>query len=86
MCKPLITTPALPICARHCVDVSFSLHLYHRWDSTSQQWKLVNKATTNTDGRLDTALIAAGNRLKQGGRYKLNFDTGAYFATMVRNF
>jgi 5-hydroxyisourate hydrolase len=42
---------------------------------------LIAEATTNSDGRTDTPLLA-GEGFKPG-RYELVFDVGAYFAAMV---
>lgn len=46
-------------------------------------WQEVGRASTDADGRANDLLSSA----PQGGRYRLTFDTGAYFrATGVTGF
>ena len=56
-----------------------------RADPNGAAWELVGRGVTDTDGRL-ADLAPAGRRLA-AGRYRLTFDTGAYFTrTGVRAF
>jgi 5-hydroxyisourate hydrolase len=41
-------------------------------------WKPIGRGTTDADGRASGLLVSAPD----DGRYRLTFDTGAYFATV----
>jgi 5-hydroxyisourate hydrolase len=45
-----------------------------------QTWREIARGTTAADGRAET-LLAPGSR-PAPGRYRLTFDTGAYFAAL----
>jgi 5-hydroxyisourate hydrolase len=53
-----------------------------RADPTGPGWELVGRGVTDADGRLRD-LVPNGRRLA-GGRYRLTFDTGAYFTRTGR--
>jgi 5-hydroxyisourate hydrolase len=53
-----------------------------RADPNGAGWELVGRGTTDADGR-QRALAPDGRRLA-GGRYRLTFDTGAYFTRTGR--
>jgi 5-hydroxyisourate hydrolase len=53
-----------------------------RADPTGPGWELVGRGVTDADGRL--ADLAPNGRRPAGGRYRLTFDTGAYFTRTGR--
>jgi 5-hydroxyisourate hydrolase len=75
-----VTTHVLDIaigCAAEGVPVALE-----RADPNGPGWELVGRGTTDADGRL-ADLVPNGRRLA-GGRYRLTFDTGAYFTRTGR--
>ena len=53
-----------------------------RADPSGAGWQVVGRGVTDADGREGT-LVPDGRRLA-GGRYRLTFDTGAYFTRTGR--
>jgi len=53
-----------------------------RADPNGPGWELVGRGVTDADGRLRD--LAPNGRRLAGGRYRLTFDTGAYFTRTGR--
>jgi 5-hydroxyisourate hydrolase len=48
------------------------------WSSQSGDWQLMGQGATDPDGRLPTLMVESGSA--PTGIYRLQFETGAYFA------